>query len=189
LHTEIYDTLGQSSPSPTTSFLEVGDTAGGGNIIGHVGEWARIWYWAGDANPSRAYTENFIQYAPGGGQGDGLLRGWGMQWETSSPCAQNAWVIYVGGNCKAIISGWNPPTNTADMKMFTGLEVGKAGRPLDANENSGLFDNQQQEWRDLVNGWHTWDLLWTQVDSPCGSAPTCLQGWWTGIWNNAKPAQ
>lgn len=175
----------QSAPAGTTSFLEVGDTAGGGQVIGHVHEWARMWYWAGDANPSRTYTENFIQYAPN----DSVLRGWGMQWETSSPCATNAWVIYIAGSCKAVISSWNQPTNTADMKMFTGLEVGKGGAPLDASENSGLFDNQQQQWRDLTNTWHTWDLLWTQVDSPCGTAPTCLQGWWTGIWNNAKPAQ
>jgi hypothetical protein len=71
------------------------------------------------------------------------------------------------------------------MKMLTGLEVG--GGVLDGNRNSGLFTNQSQQWRDLNNLWHVWDARWEQLDSPCGTAPTCLQGWWTGLWNNAKP--
>ncbi len=177
----------RQSGGTASTFLEVGDTAGGAGIPGHNNEWARMWYWV---DGSSGYSENFIQYAPGGGNGDNITRGWGMQWETSpSACAQNAWVIYVGGSCKAVVTTWKNPTNTADFKQFTGMEIYNGGRTLDASKNSGLYDNKNQQWRDLNNAWHTWDLVWTQNDAPCGTAPTCLQGWWNGIWNNGKPSQ
>jgi hypothetical protein len=169
---------------PNSTFLEVGDTAGGGNIIGHVGEWARMWYWV-NATTVGGYTEHFIQYAPGGGTGDGLNRSWGMQWES----ADNAWVIYIAGSRKVTVTSWKQPIQTAGMKMLTGLEIYNGLRPLDATKNSGLFANKAHAWRDLNNAWWGWDLRWEQVDSSCGTAPTCLQGWWTNQWNNAKPAQ
>lgn len=164
----------------TSTFLEVGDTAGGNSIILHTHEWNRMWYWV---DGTGVYSENFIQYAPGGGAGDGLNRGWGIQWES----ANNAWVIYVGGAPQVYIGSWKSPSNTAGLKMFTGLEISNGGRALDASKNSGLFQNQLQQWRDLASGWHLWDLRWEQNDQPCGTAPTCLQGWWSTLWNNAKP--
>jgi hypothetical protein len=160
-----------------SSFLEVGDTAGGGNIPGHVNEWARMLYWI---DASVVYTEHFIQYAPN----DGLNRGWKVEWDS----AQADWVISIAGTPKAVVTTWKQPSDTAGLKILTGLEVLSGGQPLDASKNSGLFANKAQAWRDLNNTWWGWDIVWQQVDSPCGSPPTCLQGWWTGIWNNAKPA-
>lgn len=168
----------QSSPFLTT-FLEVGDSGGGGFIPGHTGEWSRMWYWVDGS--SGGYSENFIQYSPA----DAANRSYGMQWESS----QTAWVIYIAGSAKATVTTWRNPTTTADMRQFTGMEINNGGRALDASKNSPLFGNKNQQWRDLTNIWHGWDLVWTQVDSPCGTAPTCLQGWWSGVWNNAKPAQ
>jgi hypothetical protein len=61
----------QSLPGAQSTYLEVGDTAGGGNIVGHAGEWGRMWYWV---DATQGYSENFIEYAPNGGTGDGVNR-------------------------------------------------------------------------------------------------------------------
>jgi hypothetical protein len=177
----------RASDAVNTTFLEIGDTAGGGSILGHAGEWARMWYWVDQSRPgAQFYSENFIAYSPS----DGLNRSYGVQWES----AQNAWVMYIAGTPKVSVTTW-VAASTIDGKFFTGMEIGSPS--LSANKNSGLLTNTRQQWRDTANTWHLLDEagLWTQVDMPCGSAPTCLQGypqrgapgWWTGTWNNAKP--
>src|SRR5712692_10295604 len=53
------------------TFLEVGDTAGGGRILGHPNEWARMWYWA-DATQGTPSIQHFIAYSPN----DSMVRGY-----------------------------------------------------------------------------------------------------------------
>ncbi len=45
--------------------------------------------------------------------------------------------------------------------------------------------------RDLSGNWPYWPQRIVAVDSPCGTAPTCLQGWLPGAnaFTDAKPAQ
>jgi len=68
-------------------------------------------------------------------------------------------------------------------------------RNLDSSKNSGNFLLGNLLIKDASGSWGSWVGANTQVDNPCGTAPTCLQGWWSQTpppytnRNIGKPAQ
>lgn len=178
---------GQTQYAP---WLELGDTAGGGagtgGILGHQNEWARMWYWVdGTQGACCGVTSYFIAYAPN----DSVSRAWGIQYDT----ALGSWGLYIGGVKYVTVTYFPNPNTMTNMRLFQGMEVNNGGTipppALNASKNSGLFTVRNMNYRDCC----TWLPLISptiQVDAPCGTSPTCLQGWWTSYprdWNNAKP--
>lgn len=178
----LYEGFGQ--PGGYT-YLEVGDTAGGGAILGHPGEWARMWYWI-DATGGTPGIQHFIAYSPS----DSMVRGYEIFWNTGTE-----WRI-CADTCPIILN-WQDPNNfRANTILFTGMEINNDGRPLDSSKNSGTFSVQSMLGRYPSGSWLNWPTNSTyQIDSLCGVPPTCLQAWWSQPpppytnWNNGKPAQ
>lgn len=167
------------------TWLEFGDTAGTGNMMFNSNAWERHWFWVDGSHGMAGYAEWDIQLAPS----DGLNRAWGMQWETDH------WTMYIGGVPKVIVNQWRSPSTfsaprfTQGMEIFNGQAAGHA-RPLDSGMNSAVFLAQRHQFRDASSAWFFLNAVYLQVDSPCGTAPTCLQGWIVPGqgFNNAKPA-
>ncbi len=164
-------------------WLEIGDTAGGGRIVFHENEWARMWYWV-DGTGLTA-IDHFYNYSPS----DGVVRSYGIQWDS----AVNAWDICFNGTCQYTVT-WTNPSTFPSTTVEVGLEV-VTGTTLDANTNSGNFVVTNNKVRDPNGSWDVYPQINApQVDSPCGFAPGCLQGYWGSSvppytnWNNGKPA-
>jgi hypothetical protein len=167
-----------------SQWLEIGDTAGGSNIVGHVNEWARMWYWVDGTGPE---IDNFYNYSVL----DYVTRSYGVQWN-----APNAsWDVCFNGSCQFSVYTWSDPATFTATDAVAGLEVGAGGSPLDANSNSENFLVTENLLRDPNGNWVAYPSALKQVDLPCGTAPTCLQGFWSSTpppytnWNNGKPSQ
>lgn len=180
--------LYQLAPSP--SWLEVGDTAGGSGIQGHPNEWARMWYWTDGALGPNYEIDNFWAYSPS----DSSSHSYGIQFDFPT----NLWQICKDGVCP-FTRGWGNPNTFTSTKAFTGMEINRgdpntgALQPLDSSMNSGNFVASSMLLRNPDTSWVNWPSATTQVDNPCGSAPSCLQGYW-GVtpppytnFNNGKP--
>jgi hypothetical protein len=168
------------------SWLEVGDAGGGGKVIGHEGEWARMWYWVdGTRGPNQA-IQNFIAYSPS----DSVVRTYEIFWNTSIE-----WRI-CADTCPIIVNWTDPHIFQPQTILAVGMEINNDGRELDSSKNSGTFAVQSMLGRYPSGSWSDWPTNSTyQIDSLCGVPPTCLQAWWSQPpppftnWNNGKPAQ
>jgi hypothetical protein len=169
--------------SPET-YLEVGDTAGGAKIGGHVNEWARMYYWVDGSTGLN--IQNFIDYSPA----DSQPRSFELAWNGGTD-----WLVCAGGTCP-IVAHWKNPVNFRPNTFLTvGLEINNSQRPLDSSKNSGDFLDQSVLVKYPTGLWQGWPSALSQVDSPCGSPPTCLIGSWNqptppyDNWLNGKPGQ
>jgi hypothetical protein len=163
------------------TYLEVGDTAGGGAIGNHRNEWARMWYWVDGSSGSN--VQNFIQYSPA----DSAPRGYEIAWDGVK------WLV-CADTCPIVVYTWkNPSTFRPTVWVSGGMEINNGGRPLDSSKNSGNFLMQSLLLKYPDGSWAGFPSASTQVDSPCGVAPGCLQGWWNQTpppydnFNNGKP--
>lgn len=174
------------------TWLELGDSAGTSKMVDQntglplPNLWERWWYWVDGVG---MYAEWGIQQAPS----DGVNRAWGIQWEPT----YGDWRGYIAGSQK-FTKVWRDPNTMSYVSPALGIEIFNgvdeaSGNPypLDSGMNSGLFTATRLLVRDLAGGWYNWPSQNVAVDSPCGSAPTCLQGWQPAAnqFNDAKPAQ
>jgi len=176
------------SSDPSFSFVEIGDTTGGGAIPGHTNEWARMWYW-GHGTTTSTFA-SFWAYSPS----DSSQHAYGFQYNAT----WNGWDLCIDQVCP-IGYGWQNPNTFFDTRAVFGMELNNGssgGVPfaLDASANSGNFLASQIQVRSLSQVWTGLPSALMQVDRPCGTAPTCLQGWWQNAtppydnFNNGKPA-
>lgn len=164
----IYENFG--GVGPLTS-LEVGDTAGGGRLGGHLNQWARMWYWV-DGSAGSPGIQNFIAYSPS----DSVNRSYEIAWDAPN----NRWLVCAGGTCQISVTSWKDPnTFRSQIVLQDGMEIANGGRALDASKNSGNFLLSNLQIKGTTGLWGGWNTAGEQVDSFCGIAPTCLQGWWS----------
>ncbi|HEV8656283.1 MAG TPA: hypothetical protein VGR85_12305 [Candidatus Limnocylindria bacterium] len=168
------------------TYLEVGDAAGGGKIIGHEGEWARMWYWVDGTRGKDQAIQNFIAYSPN----DSMRRSYEIYWNGGIQwgiCAET---------CPISVNWTDANILRPQTILAVGMEINNGGRELDSSKNSGTFSDQSMLGRYPSGSWLSWPTDSTyQIDSLCGVPPTCLQAWWSQPpppytnWNNGKPSQ
>jgi hypothetical protein len=166
-------------------WLEIGDTAGGGNIPGHINEWARMWYWVDGSTGSE--IDHFYAYSAS----DSVVRAYGVQWNSVA----GSWDICFHDACQFAGVAFGNPATFGTTTAAVGLELGSFGLGIDSNTNSGNFIVTNNKVRDPNGSWAIYPQAVPQVDAACGVAPSCLQGFWgTPVppytnWNNGKPVQ
>jgi hypothetical protein len=183
-----YDNWSGAAP-----WLEVGDTAGGGQIQGHENAWERWWYWVDGRG---TYAE--FPIAPAN-RNPALRYHFIIQREDNG-----TWSILIcdaADNCGNVVPNLSWATTNTDQRLVVGMEDN--GLTLNNNTNTGspieTFEHDTMSLK-LSNGlWASWPHVNTptQIDAGCGFSfnppPFCLNGAWANPgapwdnWRNNKP--
>jgi len=175
--------------TPCPNWLEIGDTAGTGQIQGNTDKWERWWYWVDRTTPT------YIEHGIGVAANDGLSRTYIIQWEPT----ENQWGVYIcpGACIREGSSVWRSPGSMGQQTEETGLEVSTDVN--NTNSNSALMIDSALQTRAYSNHqWSGWssNAANAEIDAGCGFGyPTnyCLNGIWNAgpppydNWRNNKP--
>jgi len=176
-----YDTGGSEA-----RWLEMGDTAGTGQMQGHEDAWERWWFWVDRT------TSTYIEHGIDVSLNDGLWRFYIIQWDGAS----NGWGLYIcpGACIREGSTPWIAPTSMGNQTEIIGLE--SQNRMLNTNTNSAPVQVSGIRYRSTLNGmWSAWPGANWQIDAGCSQYLTnyCLNGIWLSgpppydNWRNNKP--
>jgi hypothetical protein len=185
---------------PSTTWLEVGDTAGIAYGQPRVGHWERWWLWVDGTRGIDFYTEHRVAQSPS----DGGIHSYEIQWNGSGPT--QGWGVYIDGglvggygappgpdNNNNLLLSWDNPNNFFNFRVLAGLEITSAAFALnpdgtsnsntrDINNVTQTFDFNPLQVRDIICcAWSNWPNGTSQVDGPqpCDSASppyACMNG-------------